>query len=93
MKKKRDRWEKAATWLTPIKGTVSEFDRARDLVKVCEEGFNSIVWDMIVPGFSHACYLTTFDLARFLTEERLNDEMLNTGSDFIMCRMAPNSHV
>lgn len=92
-KKKQDRWRDAAVWLGDVKESSSEFDRESELVEGCEQGFDEISWDAVLPGFSRSCRFTTFDLAWFLSSEWLNDEMMNAGSDFIMRQMGPESRV
>ncbi|KAJ7077204.1 hypothetical protein C8R43DRAFT_1083442 [Mycena crocata] len=77
--KKRTYWVRACTWLDRFPLLV---DRAQD----CLDTFAYIPWDTIVGGLSPAVHLSTADLALFLSNEWLNDDMINAGVDYILQR-------
>ncbi|KAJ7036205.1 hypothetical protein C8F04DRAFT_875622, partial [Mycena alexandri] len=64
-----------------------------DPVNECLAMFEYLPWDTIVPGLSSAVQLTTEDLASFLSNAWLNDEMINAGVDYILQRVGPGSRI
>ena len=80
--RKERAWVKASDWLYSTAANSIDSDTTA-MVGDCFERFNEIPWDSIVPGFSEAVSLSTKDLAAFLSDDWLNDEMLNAGIDFI----------
>ncbi|KAK7005500.1 hypothetical protein R3P38DRAFT_2471646, partial [Favolaschia claudopus] len=83
---KRGYWDRAALWLkrvpTDSVGTADE----------CRDTFEFLPWDTVVPGLSPAVRLTTESLATFLSNEWLDDDMLNAGIDYNLQR-AENTRV
>ncbi|KAK6980579.1 hypothetical protein R3P38DRAFT_3235461 [Favolaschia claudopus] len=78
---KRGYWDRAALWLkrvpTDSVGTADE----------CRDTFEFLPWDTVVPELSPAVRLTTESLATFLSNEWLDDDMLNAGIDYSSCGM------
>ncbi|KAJ7151882.1 hypothetical protein C8R43DRAFT_1067439 [Mycena crocata] len=81
--KKRAFWERACSWLARKSDAIPHLaDRVRD----CLDTFDYIPWDTIVTGLSPAVHLSTEDLALFLSNDWLNDDMINAGVDYILQR-------
>ncbi|VDC00175.1 unnamed protein product [Peniophora sp. CBMAI 1063] len=83
------RWDEARSWLQ--RGGVSEseaqsIDTARAL-------FDEIPWSARVLAGNPAVHLLTLELASFLSNRWLNDEMLNAGLDWTICHMAAQAAV
>ena len=58
--------------------------RRKELIKDCEEVMENIPYSATVPGLGNAAVLTTHDLSLFLSDEWINDEMMNAGSQYIL---------
>ncbi|KAJ6585790.1 hypothetical protein B0H19DRAFT_926943 [Mycena capillaripes] len=84
---KRSRWESARDWLD---GRPREQDEVHDdLLDRCWHVLGYLPWDGVVAGLSPAVHLTTQDLASFLGNDWLNDDMINAGVDYILRRLEP----
>ncbi|KAI0027282.1 hypothetical protein K488DRAFT_11800, partial [Vararia minispora EC-137] len=57
-------------------------------VEFCRDHLESIPWDAPVPGTSRSVQLRTHRLAAFLSDAWLDDEMLNAGSEAVMCELS-----
>jgi len=88
--RKEDAWVKASDWLFSTASSALDSNTC-DLVGDCFESFNEIPWDGVVPRLGRAVHLTTKDLASFLSDDWLNDEMINAGTDFISRQLGPDS--
>ena len=76
-----NRWSDASRWLSGLPRTTR---RMRDLIEDCESIMEAIPYEGTVPGLSEATVLSTHDLSLFLSNEWINDEMINTGSQYIL---------
>ena len=88
--RKERAWMKASDWLFAVASCAANSDTT-DMVADCFESFNEVPWDSIVPELGQAVLLTTKDLAAFLSDDWLNDEMMNAGIDFITHRLGHES--
>jgi hypothetical protein len=88
--RKERAWKKASDWLFSTASSAVDSETC-DLVAECFESLNDIPWDTTVPGLGRAVSLTTKDLASFLSDDWLNDEMMNAGTDFITRRLGRES--
>ncbi|KAH9935430.1 uncharacterized protein B0H18DRAFT_1082220 [Fomitopsis serialis] len=61
------------------------------LAEECRETWTSVAWDSTVPSFSSSVLLTTEDLASLLSDQWVNDDMVNAGLDLISRRLSDNS--
>lgn len=91
-------WRNSSNWLASVSAcAVEDFsdsdDCTADLVANCYRSWEDIPWDSVVPGFGPAVHLTTKDLAVFLSDQWINDDMINAGSDFIMRQLGQASRV
>ncbi|KAI0054490.1 hypothetical protein BV25DRAFT_1922630 [Artomyces pyxidatus] len=88
---KQKKWFRAVEWLEKVADSTNE--RTVYLTEECYERLQEVCWNSAVPGFGRAIRLTTLDLALFLSDEWLNDEMLNAGSEFIMRHLGTGSTI
>ena len=80
--RKEKAWMNSLEWLhTTIKHTPDKSTRV--LAGECLESWDDIPWDGLVLGLGRAVLLSTKDLAKFLTNEWLNDDMINAGLTWI----------
>lgn len=83
-------WVEAVAWLSQAAETCSACPA---LAAECEETWDVIPWDCVVPGLGRAVHLTTKDLAYFLSDRWLTDEMINAGADYLMRELGLDNHV
>ncbi|KAI0695988.1 hypothetical protein BC835DRAFT_1414529 [Cytidiella melzeri] len=88
--KKQRLWYASASWLSE---TACLSPSSAVLAAECQETFGVLPWAGPVPGFSSAVHLTMADLSRFLSNEWLNDEMINAGLDYILRDMQEGCRV
>ncbi|TFY76153.1 hypothetical protein EWM64_g7859 [Hericium alpestre] len=89
---KQQKWKCADSWLQTIE-QLSSVDAEVDLVAACRERLEEIPWDAPVPGFGDAVCLRTTHLATFLSDDWLNDEMINAGAAHILHELGSESRV
>ncbi|KAJ7683601.1 hypothetical protein B0H17DRAFT_1137725 [Mycena rosella] len=92
---KRFRWQHATDWIDDVaqQTQATAYTHVDDLVRASQDMLEIIPWDCVVPGLSPSVHLTSLDLALFLSFAWLNDEMINTGTDYILRRLEPGSRV
>ncbi|KZV71006.1 hypothetical protein PENSPDRAFT_685015 [Peniophora sp. CONT] len=78
------RWDEGRAWIQRGGISTSELQR----IELVRELFNVIPWSSRVPTGNPAVHLSTLELASFLSNRWLNDEMLNAGQDWIVRRIA-----
>jgi hypothetical protein len=79
-------WEKASDWLHLVmsRSLTASSERTRCLALECFGRWDVIPWDVTIPGLGQAVHLTSRDLSVFLSDDWLNDEMVNAGTDYIL---------
>lgn len=87
---KQQAWVEAAAWLSQAAETCSACPA---LAVECEETWDVIPWDCVVPGLGRAVNLTTKELAYFLSDRWLTDEMINAGADYLMRELGLDNRV
>ncbi|KAF8154377.1 hypothetical protein K438DRAFT_1508336, partial [Mycena galopus ATCC 62051] len=86
----------AREWLDRIQVSQEEDPHGiphADLLERCWRVMGYLPWDAVIPGLSPAVHLTSHDLASFLGNDWLNDEMINGGVDYILRRLEPWSRI
>ncbi|KAH7924394.1 hypothetical protein BV22DRAFT_1195934 [Leucogyrophana mollusca] len=86
------KWSRATNWLDSV-SRVSDNSEAADLVEVCRDRLEEIPWDAMVPDMGANVHLTAPNLALFLSNEWLNDDMIDAGSAFIMHLLGTQSRI
>ena len=84
------RWFAAVEWLK-MHSSASLGIHDIDLILECRKIWAEIPWDAKVPALGAAVHITTEDLARFLSDEWLNDDMINAGADYISRQLGRSS--
>ena len=85
-------WVKVSDWLhTSINHSPNQSTKI--LAGRCLESWDSIPWDGLILGLGRAVLLMTKDLAKFLTNEWLNDEMINAGLAWISHHISSDRHI
>lgn len=90
--RKEKSWTKASDWLHSTIEHSSDESTTR-LAGNCFESWNDTPWDGLVPGLGRAGVLSTKDLAKFLSNGWLNDEMINAGISWISHRVSSDKRV
>ena len=90
--RKEKSWTKASDWLHSTIEHSSDESTTR-FAGDCFESWNDTPWDGLVPGLGRAGVLSTKDLAKFLSNGWLNDEMINAGISWISHRVSSDKRV
>jgi len=77
-------WKRSSRWLKTL-------ESRSPLVEECETIMECIPYTGMVPGFSKAISLSISDLSLFLSDEWLNDEMINAGAEYILRQLGPRN--
>lgn len=80
--KKERSWRRTSDWISTMSTNPAD-DITDDLANECVAALQLIPWNSTVPGFGPAVHFTTRDLAKFLSDDWLNDDMINAGNEFI----------
>ncbi|KAH7929600.1 hypothetical protein BV22DRAFT_1029216 [Leucogyrophana mollusca] len=88
--RKLQKWVTASNWLCTISS--SRDSVAVEIAEECLECLEDIPWDTLVPGLGCAHFSAT-DLAAFLSDDWLNDDMIDAGSAYIMRELGQQSRV
>ncbi|KDR66292.1 hypothetical protein GALMADRAFT_283972, partial [Galerina marginata CBS 339.88] len=81
-------WARSSKWLSDL-GRQSK--DSQKLIDECRTTMDHIPYAGMVPGFSKAVNLSLSDLSLFLTDEWLNDEMINAGAEYILHQLGPRN--
>ncbi|TCD61882.1 hypothetical protein EIP91_007810 [Steccherinum ochraceum] len=87
---KRNLWQATDAWLESI-DAFAEDNHTRDLVEECYIRRDVIPWDSHVPCFRKSVSITASRLAVFLSNEWLDDEMIDLGTSFVAHRLGRNA--
>ena len=90
--RKEKAWTKASDWLQSTVGH-SPDESITGLAGDCFKSWNHVPWDGVVPGLGRAVVLSTKDLAKFLSNEWLNDDMINAGISWISHHVSSNRRI
>lgn len=80
--RKQLKWNSSIEWLKDI-WDLNESSEVVGLTETCWYYLTRIPWDAIVPNAGTSCCLTTEHLVLFLSDEWLDNEMINAGVSFI----------
>lgn len=85
----RARWESAQKWLeaTALVQSDSTPVETPDIVDECRTRLTAVPWRGDITGFGKGVQFTARHLALFLSNEWLDDEMINAGSDWILSQV------
>lgn len=84
--RKQLKWNSSIKWLQGVWDS-NESSEVADLTETCWDYLTRIPWDAAVPNAGPSCRMTTEHLALFLSNEWLDDEMVNAGVSFINRRL------
>ncbi|KAH7910134.1 hypothetical protein BJ138DRAFT_1114345 [Hygrophoropsis aurantiaca] len=88
---KHQKWTQASFWLQG-KLSATQDSVLIDVIEACRIRFHAIAWDTPVPSLDGSS-LSPHDLATFLSNDWLNDDMLDAGSAYIMRNLTPGLRV
>lgn len=77
------KWNASQCWLERFSNTCTLLEEA-SVIAECRSALEYVPYSRPVPGFSPAVILNTTDLTVLLSDEWLNDELMNGGSEYIL---------
>ncbi len=82
----RAHWEAAQKWLGEAALAQTDADpiETPDIIDECRSRLATVPWRGNITGFGNGVHFTAKHLASFLSDEWLDDEMINAGSDWIL---------
>ncbi|KAK7691172.1 hypothetical protein QCA50_006275 [Cerrena zonata] len=89
--RKQLKWTCSIEWLQNVWDS-NENPFVAELTEKCWDYLNQISWDAVVPNVGTSCHLTTEALATFLSNDWLDDDMMNAGANFINRHLDFNRH-
>ena len=91
----RARWEAAQKWLEAAALLQSPLTpiETPDIVNECHIRLSAVPWRGDITGFSKGIQFTARHLALFLSDQWLDDEMINAGSDWIRCQVGASRRI
>lgn len=91
--RKYERWLDCVEFLDEIEWSLTVSAAEASTVEECRTCLEVIPYNSTVPALDDKLQLPTQDLALFLSNEWLNDDMINSGSDWIQRRLPPTSRI
>lgn len=88
MRKERA-WRRSADWISSVSSCALD-ETTEELILECRSRFHDIPWNATVPGLGKAVQLSTEDLTGFLSDDWINDDMINAGSEFVSRQLGSN---
>jgi hypothetical protein len=86
--RKLDMWETASTWINEVLSQSHTDERASYLGQDCLQLWDTIPWTGEVSLLGSAVSLTAEHLALFLSDQWLNDDLMNAGADYILRQLS-----
>jgi hypothetical protein len=82
----RSRWESVEMWLEKVAlaQTAANPIETPDVIDECRDRLSVVPWRGKITGFGKGVQFTAGHLASFLSNQWLDDEMINAGSDWIL---------